>query len=214
MVKGLIFDLDNTLYDEDLYFLEIFKVFSEKYNLDFEKIRSAFTHEFRLKSKDIFTDILKSINFYDSKFQAELFYLYNTINIHLPLYDDAKEILKFARKKKLKIAIITNGVLTAQKNKIRCLGIDKFVDSIVYAREYGKDFEKPHEKPYKKCLYDLGLDSQSVLFIGDDPLTDIFGASTCGMRTVFIRRGYLKNEAHSANYEIDNLLELTAIVER
>lgn len=214
MIKGLIFDLDNTLYNEDLYFLEIFRVFSEKYDLDFEKIRSIFTHDFRLKSKDIFTDILKSIDFYHDQLQEELFYLYNTINIHLPLYDDAKEILKFSWENGLKTAIVTNGVLNAQKNKIRCLGIEKFVDFIVYAREFGRDFEKPHKKAYEKCLHELGLNSHSVLFIGDDPLTDISGASKCGIRTVFIRRGHFKNEAHCANYEIDNLMELIPIIER
>ena len=213
MISGLIFDLDNTLYDEDIYYLEIFRVFAKSHDLDFDKIKSVFTHDFRRKSKDIFADILKGVDYYEAILQEELFYLYNTIDIILPLFNDAKEILKFTKVKNIKTAIITNGVVNAQKNKIRCLKIEQCFDVIIYAREFGKEFEKPHEKSFKKCLQQLNLDRHSVLFIGDDPATDISGAIACNIRSVFIRRGHFKNEKHCANYEISSLLELIKIIE-
>ena len=34
MIKAVIFDLDNTLYDENSYFLKVFEAFSKIYNID------------------------------------------------------------------------------------------------------------------------------------------------------------------------------------
>ncbi|EAK3984082.1 HAD family hydrolase, partial [Campylobacter coli] len=34
-IKAVIFDLDNTLYDENVYIAEVLDIFSKKYSLNF-----------------------------------------------------------------------------------------------------------------------------------------------------------------------------------
>ncbi len=148
MVKAVIFDLDNTLYDENSYFLKVFEAFSKIYNIDINLFKNIFNHIFILESRDIFTDILKKIDFYSQEKQKQLFELYKSIDCNLELYDEAYELINYLNNKNINIAIITNGVLEAQKNKVRVLDLEKITNKIVYAREFGKDFEKPHEKPY------------------------------------------------------------------
>lgn len=212
MIKALIFDLDNTLYDEKIYFLEVFRKFAEINHINFELFDNNFNDDLCVNSADIFGDLLKKINIYSPQKQNELFQLYKIIDVKLDLYEDAKDIIEFAKQNNIKIGLITNGVLDAQKNKVKCLNIEHTFDAIIYAREFGKDFEKPHKKPFEKLLRDLEMDFNSILFIGDNPYTDIIGAKLFGLKTVFLKRGYYRNSHHTADFEIDSLRSLKEMI--
>ena len=83
MIKAVIFDLDNTLYDERLYFLKVFKRFCINHSVDFNQIHCVFTDELRRYSEDIFGDVLKKIDYYSIGRQNELFDLYKSIDCRL-----------------------------------------------------------------------------------------------------------------------------------
>lgn len=208
MVKSVIFDLDNTLYDENLYFLKVFEKFSQIHNLDFKLFENIFDDKFRLNSKDIFTDILENIGFYSKENQNELFEIYKTINCDLKLYKEAYDLIDYLDSKNINIAILTNGVIGAQRNKVRILNIEKFTNKIVYAREFGKEFEKPHAKPYIQTLKLLNVKKEDVLFIGDHPYTDIIGATKVGIKALRFMNGYASNIEFPHNYNINSLLEV------
>ncbi|MCT7519785.1 HAD family hydrolase [Aliarcobacter cryaerophilus] len=208
MVKAVIFDLDNTLYDENLYFKSVFNKFLKIHNIDFKLFENNFDDKFRLYSKDIFTDILKKINFYSKENQNQLFELYKSIDCNLKLYDEAYELINYLNNKSINIAIITNGVLEAQKNKVRVLDLEKITNKIVYAREFGKEFEKPHEKPYIQTLKLLSVKKEDVVFIGDHPYTDIIGATKVGIKALRFMNGYASNIEFLHNYNINSLLEV------
>ncbi|EAJ2620367.1 HAD family hydrolase, partial [Campylobacter coli] len=115
-IKAVIFDLDNTLYDENVYIAEVLDIFSKKYSLNFDKNKFIYNKDLRNKSNDIFSFWLNSINFYSKEYQEELFELYQNISCQLKLYNDAKILLDFLYKKGIKIGILTNGTVKAQKN--------------------------------------------------------------------------------------------------
>lgn len=213
LIRALIFDLDNTIYNENDYFLKTFEKFSERNKLEFRLFKTNFTDEFRLSSKDIFTDILKIVDSYSLSKQEELFNLYKSIDTKLELFKDARWIIDYANGNNIKIGIITNGVLEAQRNKVKCLDIGKKFDSIIYARKFGKKYEKPNAKPFEESLLELKVDSDSVIYIGDDPYTDIFGARANGIKSIFLKRGYLRNKPHLADYEISDLRYIRNIME-
>ncbi|EAJ4452421.1 HAD family hydrolase, partial [Campylobacter coli] len=75
-IKAVIFDLDNTLYDENVYIAEVLDIFSKKYSLNFDKNKFIYNKDLRNKSNDIFSFWLNSINFYSKEYQEELFELY------------------------------------------------------------------------------------------------------------------------------------------
>lgn len=212
MIKGVIFDLDNTLYDEDSYFFEVFNVFCDKYKLDLNELKSIFTDEFKLKSKDYFGDILKKINFYSSQKQNEMFEIYQNINCALCLYEDARQILNFLQQNAIKTAIITNGDIKAQKNKIKALNLYNKIKHIIYAREFGKDCEKPNSISFLKVLEVLNLKANETIFIGDNPKTDIKGARNLGIKAYRLLNGYASKIECKDCENIDNLLELKKII--
>ena len=62
------------------------------------------------------------------------------------------QLLKLLNKQNIKTAILTNGVLEAQQNKVNCLNIEKQVDLVHYARINGKKYEKPHSQSFEHIL--------------------------------------------------------------
>ena len=187
MLKGILFDLDNTLYDEKIYFIEVFREFSNRHHLDLNDFINVYNTGLRHSSSDFFGDMLKILGIYSEGFQKELFELYQTTSCSLSIETSVVELLSFIKLKSLKVGVITNGVLSVQQNKVKSLGLNKYVDEIVYARSWGNDFEKPHSRPFLNALALLDLNKEDVLFIGDDLLTDIKGAMACDIESIWLK---------------------------
>lgn len=187
-IKSVIFDLDNTLYDENMLISAVCKEFSHRYDLPLENVTHILDDEFRLHSKDIFGDWLKKIDFYTADRQEELFALYQNIDTTLSLYDDVKGFLTFLEAQNVAIGILTNGNLKAQQHKIGLLSLSKY--QVEYARSNGIQYEKPHINAFERILSRLNTEAQDCIFVGDNPLTDIVGANNAKIFSVWFHRGY------------------------
>ncbi len=214
-IKAVIFDMDNTLYDERIYYQEVFRVFSLRYGISFNERYLDCIEVLRKKSNnDIFSDWLRSIDFYTAERQEELFLLYQNIDIELQLYDDVIDILDFLLKKEMKIGILTNGVINAQKNKRRSLKqLDKYPFKIFYARANGKYFEKPHKLAFETIAKMMDVSLGDAIFIGDSLTNDICGAENAGMYGILLQRQKSKYGNINLNLVINNLNEIRRILE-
>jgi len=211
-IQTFIFDLDYVLFNEDLYYFAVFEKVSDFLGLDSRSLNlmKKTYKKNKLISKDILGDILKSLNLYTPQLQEKFYEFYKNTYVPLSLYKDAKETLSILRKKNHKLGIITNGTLEAQKNKIKCLGIERFFDEILYAREFGKRYEKPHVKPFIEICKRLKIKPYQSVYIGDNPVIDFIGAKKVGFVTIRVLRGAYKEFKSKiyVDYEINNLYEL------
>lgn len=212
MIRALIFDLDNTLYDERGYFRGVFGAFAERHGIDFHKIDAHLTGAQWLKSSDIFGDVLRKIGYYTPERQEELFDLYQGLYVDIRLYEDASMLIKMASGRGVLLGIVTNGAVKAQQNKIRCLGVGNAFDSIVYARMFGKEHEKPRTIPFDQSLRELGVDKNEAIFVGDDPNTDIAGAKSFGMTSILVDRSSTAPRGHAADSVVHTLTELESYI--
>ncbi|EOI2961397.1 TPA: HAD family hydrolase [Campylobacter jejuni] len=209
-IKFVIFDLDNTLYDENIYISEVLFTFSRKYHLNFDKNTFLKNTSLREQTNDIFTFWLNSMNFYSKQLQDELFELYQNISLKLSLYDDAKILLDFLFSQGIKIGILTNGTVKAQQNKISSLKeLKKYNIDVFYARSLGKEFEKPHEKAFEAILSLMKVDDKkNVLYIGDNLYTDIEGAEKSGLKNIFVNRSKIYKKQINSNLVVEKLDEV------
>ena len=83
------------------------------------------------------------------------------------------------------VAIVTNGLPSVQRLKVQALGLESPVDTVVYASEHGTGAGKPDREPFREALRRLGSRPSQAIFVGDNPDTDIAGASLCGLRTIY-----------------------------
>lgn len=83
-----------------------------------------------------------------------------------------------------RLGILTNGVPRIQRRKIDALGLELFVDAVIFASEHGG---KPHASAFHAALERLGAQPSQAVFVGDDRGADIDGAAAIGMNTIHLR---------------------------
>jgi putative hydrolase of the HAD superfamily len=81
------------------------------------------------------------------------------------------------------LAILTNGQPSVQRLKIESLGLPSYVRHIVYAEEHAEG-GKPSPSAFREALRRLSVPSSRVVMAGDDPACDIAGARSAGLKTV------------------------------
>jgi len=159
LIKGVVFDLDYTLFDENDYVEAVLRCFCRDNNC-MAKLDEFVDRFWRLRgeSKDIFFDLLAPSGFREKVQDAKdrLFDLFISCDAPITLYPDAQNFLDFLKKKDVSLGLLTNGVVAAQRNKVRKLGIETLFDSVIYAREYGKKNEKPNAVAFKEIISRLG----------------------------------------------------------
>jgi len=189
-LKAVVFDLDNTLYNEGEYFKAVVSHFLNK-NHHFEiDLDSLIDIGARLKSKDYLGDILHKLSLYSERKQEQLFDLYCGFSGEVPLDPAVSSMLKILRRNSMQIGMVTNGVVIAQRNKVRCLSLEVYLDAITYARDLGKSCEKPHAAPFVDICQKLNCVPENTLFVGDHPVNDIIGAKNIGMMTAWLKKPY------------------------
>src|SRR5699024_12545959 len=82
---------------------------------------------------------------------------------------------------------------------------------IVISAAFGE--VKPSEEIFNYALSLLDVDKHDVLMVGDNPVTDILGASKVGIDSVWINHGTRELTDITATFEIDRLREVIPIIQ-
>jgi HAD superfamily hydrolase (TIGR01549 family) len=120
-------------------------------------------------------------------------------------YPSAKKTLLLLREKGYKLGLISNTHWRISQNVRK--EFNKFFDVVTLSYEHG--YAKPHPSIFVATLNKLGTNVNQCLHVGDDPIADIQGAKSVGMKTAFIRRKKVKTDAH---IEIERIAELTTLL--
>lgn len=220
MVKYLLFDLDDTLYNERDFvyagFQNVAIYLGKKYQRDTGEIFDAIKNIFHEKGRGKIFDELCDI--YSFKEDINLLVaIYRNVKPTLELYSDAANLLKQV-KGKYGLGIITDGIGTVQWNKIEALGLKKYMDKIIVTDDYGKDFWKPSVKPFQKMMDYFGGQPEEYVYIGDNPTKDFIGPKNLGMNSIRIIRDvgdFMRIAVPieiDADYTIYSLLELEEVL--
>lgn len=208
-INAIIFDLDNVLYDEKDYFTaayrEIAKFLATLCELSEQAIYEKLLMDLQKKTSmypRLFNDLLSELRL-NATLLPEILNIYAHAKPNLRPYAGVKKMLRSLRRKKVKLALITNGCVETQKNKIHLLRLEQYFDVICYAREVAGSAEKPNPEVYRKVLERLGAKAEETLCIGDNPYTDFWGAKKLGMQTLRLLNGEFKGVRLSKEYEAD-----------
>lgn len=87
---------------------------------------------------------------------------------------------------KVKIAIVSNNILTEQVEKLRHLKLDHLIDELVVSGETG--FIKPDPRIFQVALQRINCSTEEVVMIGDAWKADVLGATQVGIRTIWLNR--------------------------
>ena len=104
------------------------------------------------------------------------------------------------------LGIITNGFDDVQNIKLSCCGIASYFDIVITSETTGH--RKPQRGIFDHALNIFKLKSENVLMIGDNPETDIKGATTAGWKAIWYNPDKRNHFNHSAEiYHLQDLMD-------
>ena len=209
--EAVIFDLDNTLYDEKAYFEAAFRIIADflsgKCGLSQNEIFAKLADDLSKKGTmypHLFDDALADLGL-DKELLGKVLELFATVNVPLEPYPEAIPLLRELRILGLKLILVTNGGPRVQRNKISLLGVEEYFDLVVFTRESGNTLDKPDPNGYRVAIERLGLRSEQTVCVGDNPYTDFVGAKSLGIHTVRLLLGEYKDTELGSDFEAEFL---------
>lgn len=225
MIKTVIFDVDNTLYDFDS---------AHEAALD---ALSAYTDKELGWTRDMLTDLMKKTDSRLKEYMGITAAIHNRAirfqnmleNSSLPLYphvlkmdeiywetlldasvssDGAASMMKALREQGIRIGIGTDMTARMQFRKLTVLGLLPYVDFLVSSEEAGA--EKPDVRFFARCMSKAGCGREECLFVGDSLKKDVLGPKDAGLHAVwYCPKGY---QDETDVIRITNLMQLPQIV--
>jgi len=216
-IRAILFDLDDTLYDEMQFVKGGFKAvslyISKNNNIDQNAVYQLLLDVLEKHGRGHTFDIaLKKLGLYNEKLIPNLVEVYRMHKLNLSLYPEVRAVLSTLKKQDYKLGLITDGNVEVQRNKVEALKIKDFFDCIIFSDEYGIEKQKPNPFPYRKAMEELKVSARETIYVGDNPHKDFVTAKKLGIHTVRILRGQYKdiklNEKYEADYRIRSLHEI------
>ena len=107
-------------------------------------------------------------------------------------YSDALPVLETLRESGYALAVLTNGQQDQQERKLAKMGLSHFFTSVL---AIGKvTHPKPDARAFLQMCASLECEPEEVVYVGDDPQVDAVAATRAGLHGVWLNRDGL--EAH------------------
>ena len=196
MVKGVIFDIDGTLYSylaNDKVAVKSLCEFAEK-NLavDKENFLKAYCEGRRIVKERLtdggsrhsrilfFQNTLELLGKNPFHYIGEMYECYwSNFLKGMKTFDGATEFIRKLKENGIKIALCTDMTAQIQYRKIHQLGLCDYIDFMVSSEETG--LEKPAPIMFELALKKLNVDAKDAAYFGDSLERDIKGASNLGI---------------------------------
>ncbi|MEH2107659.1 HAD family hydrolase [Nostoc sp.] len=191
--KAIIFDLDNTLLNFEIcerqailgaleactisldlngisenVFLQAFETYNSKYWRQRETFSPneliEMSYRSTLAQLDIQTDQIGNLS-------QSFWHIFNHYAVMEP---DVNEVLTVLARN-YRLAVITNGFVSAQVPRMQAAGIEHFFEAVVVSEAIG--FAKPSPEIFHHALFRLNLMPAEVLYVGDSLKHDYAGAT-------------------------------------
>jgi len=211
----LVFDLDDTLYEEIAFVKSGFKAVSEflecVYNISKNELFELMIKNLNHGRGKIFDELLKYYGIFTKKLVRKCVSVYRFHKPKIHLYQDTLDC--FERFKSLSKYIVTDGNKIVQQKKIDALNLNNKIKRCLITHRYGIKNAKPSPYCFNLICKLEKVQTKEVVFIGDNPTKDFVGIKPLGFRTIRILRGNYKyirlNPSFEADFEINSLSELT-----
>ena len=180
-IKGVIFDLDDTLYSEKQYVRSGYKKIGEFLGRDdaADKLWAYFK-----EGKPALDAYLAETGGECKK--AECLRVYREQMPEITLYDGVKEMIRELKGKGIKVGIITDGRPEGQRNKLKVLRLDEMVEDIIITDELGGiQFRKPNDISFRIIQNRWRVPFEQIIYVGDNPNKDFQAPKQLGMRWVY-----------------------------
>lgn len=226
-IKAIIFDLDDTLYDN-------LNQVAKKAMQEADKAMAHFLKEDAEVISNLRADLIqKGIRFFDQnplichelgvnkqlidkagEIANNHYYLFPKVK-GIKLFPGVTSLLKKLRKEH-KLALITFGVLEKQQEKIKILKVAPYFDFVAVDQWSGIKATKADS--FLDVMEKLKLKAEEIAVVGDNPKNEIEVGNKLGMTTIRVLQGKFKDYApksdfERADFDIKKITEVAGVLE-
>lgn len=181
-IRGVIFDLDDTLYLEKEYVKSGYSAIEEFIGIEGAADKMWTYFEKGLPAVDMFLEEVGQLEIKDRCIE-----LYRENIPNITLFDGVEPLIKRLKANGIKVGIITDGRPTGQRNKIYALGLDDKVDDIIITDELGgEQFRKPCDISFRIMQRRWKIPFEELIYIGDNIYKDFQAPKQLGMQWIHI----------------------------
>jgi putative hydrolase of the HAD superfamily len=190
-LKGVVFDLDDTLYYEVDYVRSGFEAVALAISPQplgqqlFEFMWSAFNSGIRGR---IFDQLLEHYPHLNRTYSvADLVLLYRQHIPEISLLPEMEDLLIEMKARGIKLGVISDGPHDSQLAKAQALRINQYASVVILTDAWGHSFWKPHVRAFNEMARLLDLLPTELVYIGDNPAKDFYGPQQLGWHSVRLR---------------------------
>jgi FMN phosphatase YigB (HAD superfamily) len=183
-MEAVVFELEDTLYSSKDYVRSGLRAVAD----ELPQVHNCYNRMCAMFEKGMLpiNTILKEEGM---DLKEHLRYYLDIYNEHVPriaLYPGIEELFHELRRKKLFLAIVTDGKPVAQRNKIKALNLESMVDEIIITDELAgngnvHEFRKPNDIAYLIMRRRLDVPLRNMAYVGSDAKLDFEAPKKLGM---------------------------------
>ena len=232
MIKALILDLDNTLWDTTGQLvrkaqIEALKEMAKK-GLPIKQSEAAKTRDFLIRKYGQHSNItIKAVEHFGlykkgrklaERIRMAGHHKYHTINIgKITPFRDTIPTLKKLKKQNKKIILLSYGVPKQQNAKITKLGIRRYFDRIIFDATIGRSNKTRYIRKIIQLLKKKNIGRKEILLAGDNIKSEIEGGKRLGLKTARMVHGRYsrlkpENKWQMADHRIRKISEILKLV--
>ncbi len=226
MIKNVLFDLDDTLFDfhkaernalkKTLLKLgitpteELLSRYSEINLAQWKLLEKGLLTRAEVKTRRYFI-LFKEFGIDASETDAAKYYE-NFLSIGHIFIPGAKKLIENLYGK-YRLYIVSNGTAVVQDGRIKSSGIAKYFDGIFISEKIG--FNKPDKEFFDVCFSKIpDFSEKETVIVGDSLTSDIAGGKNVGIITIWFNGGHNINDGDIVpDYEIFSLSDVQSIIE-
>lgn len=223
MIKAVLIDIDDTIFDFEKCSRNSFVKTLEKLNLKFREEDFSYFNkvndilwtkqklgEINIKEVFIKRDYLMG-KYFNLDIEKGLFndlfvkFLYDEIE----MVDGIEDLLLYLSEK-YKIFAASNGIYKMQENRLKKSNLDKYFDEIFVSEKIG--YEKPDKKFFKKIMDITKFSNDDLIMIGDSIKSDIIGSKNSKIKSIYFNKEDKKITDKNFTYQVKSLSEIKKIL--
>lgn len=223
MIKAVLIDIDDTIFDFEKCSKNSFLKTLEKFNIKFKEEDFSYFNkvndilwtkqklgEINIKEVFIKRDYLMG-KYFNLDIEKGLFndlfvkFLYDEIE----MIDGIEDLLLYLSDK-YKIFTASNGIYKMQENRLKKSNLDKYFDKIFVSDKIG--YEKPDKRFFQKIMDITKYSNDDLIMIGDSIKSDIIGAKNSKIKSIYFNKENKKISDKNFTYQVKNLSEIKKIL--
>lgn len=189
-VRGVIFDMDNTLFDfVKAKMIACTSVVKHINAGDPHELFSYFRRDkYGFESLENISDYLNDYNLYTKDTFIQCCGIYEREKVHnIKLYPEVRSTMLKLKNMGLVLGLLTDADMENTVSRIEKVRLCNCFESVITYDITGE--KKPSHTPFNYALNSMGLKPHETLFVGDSLRRDVMPSKQIGMITAYARYG-------------------------